>query len=298
MPRILVTNDDGVHAEGIRALAAAVAPFGEVTVVAPIQESSAIGHALTLRRPLRIEEVSPSVYAVDGTPTDCVNIGMTHILRAKPDLIVSGINSGWNLGDDVTYSGTVSGALEGALLSIPSIAVSAERRRNIIDYEPAALAAATAVEAVLARGLPKFTLLNINVPAGGNRGFRVTVQARRNHVTVVSERTDPRQKAVLLDRGGRERVGAARSLGLPGGPRRLHLGHAAPARHDGARRPGLGRGAGAVAAGRRHRIPASVARMNAARSAAMTWDSPTSRLVCGGRAPSSPATDLNRMPRG
>jgi 5'-nucleotidase len=194
MPRILVTNDDGVHAEGIRALAAAVAPFGDVTVVAPIQESSAIGHALTLRRPLRIDQISPGVYAVDGTPTDCVNIGMTHILRAKPDLIVSGINSGWNLGDDVTYSGTVSGALEGALLAIPSIAVSTERRRNVCDYEPAAAAAALAVEAVLARGLPKFTLLNINVPSGGNRGFRVTVQAKRNHLTVVSERTDPRQK--------------------------------------------------------------------------------------------------------
>jgi 5'-nucleotidase len=195
MPRILVTNDDGVHAEGIRVLAAAVAPFGDVTVVAPIQESSAIGHALTLRRPLRIDEVSPSVYAVDGTPTDCVNIGITHILRAKPDLIVSGINSGWNLGDDVTYSGTVSGALEGALLMIPSIAVSAERRRHVCDYQPAAAAAAAAVAAVLARGLPKFTLLNINVPAGANRGFRVTVQARRNHVTVVSERVDPRHKA-------------------------------------------------------------------------------------------------------
>jgi 5'-nucleotidase len=190
-----VTNDDGVHAEGIRALAAAVAPFGDVTVVAPIQESSAIGHALTLRRPLRIDEISPGVYAVDGTPTDCVNIGITHILRAKPDLIVSGINSGWNLGDDVTYSGTVSGALEGALLMIPSIAVSAERRHNVCEYAPAATAAAAAVEAVLSRGLPKFTLLNINVPAGGNRGFRVTVQARRNHVTVVSERVDPRHKS-------------------------------------------------------------------------------------------------------
>ena len=195
MPRILVTNDDGVHAEGIRTLAAAVAPFGDVTVVAPIQESSAIGHALTLRRPLRIDEVGPSVYAVDGTPTDCVNIGITHILRAKPDLIVSGINSGWNLGDDVTYSGTVSGALEGALLMIPSIAVSAERRRTVCEFEPAARAAAAAVRSVLERGLPKFTLLNINVPAGANRGFRVTVQARRNHVTVVSERMDPRHKA-------------------------------------------------------------------------------------------------------
>jgi 5'-nucleotidase len=195
MPRILVTNDDGVHAEGIRALAAVLAPFGDVTVVAPIQESSAIGHALTLRRPLRIDTVGPNVFAVDGTPTDCVNIGITQILRGKPDLIVSGINAGWNLGDDVTYSGTVAGALEGALLSIPSIAVSAERRRNVCEYETSANAAALATEAVLARGMPKFTLLNINVPAGPNRGFRVTVQARRNHVTVVSERMDPRHKA-------------------------------------------------------------------------------------------------------
>jgi 5'-nucleotidase len=195
MPRILVTNDDGVHAEGIRKLAAALAPFGDITIVAPIQESSAIGHALTLRRPLRIDTVAPNIYAIDGTPTDCVNIAITHILRTKPDLIVSGINSGWNLGDDVTYSGTVSGALEGALLSIPSIAVSTERRRNVCEYEPAARAAALAAEAVLARGMPKFTLLNINVPTGSNKGFRVTVQARRNHVTVVSERIDPRHNA-------------------------------------------------------------------------------------------------------
>src|ERR687892_626849 len=130
MPRILVTNDDGVHSEGIRDLAAALAPLGDVTVVAPIQEASAIGHALTLRRPLRIETIAPRIFAVDGTPTDCVNIAITHVLKDKPDLIVSGINKGWNLGDDVTYSGTVSGALEGALLSIPSIAVSTQNRRN------------------------------------------------------------------------------------------------------------------------------------------------------------------------
>ncbi len=123
MRRILVTNDDGVHSEGIRALAAALAHLGEVTIVAPIQESSAIGHALTLRRPLRIDSVGPNVFAVDGTPTDCVNIAITHVLKDKPDLIVSGINKGWNLGDDVTYSGTVSGALEGRA------AVHSEHRR-------------------------------------------------------------------------------------------------------------------------------------------------------------------------
>ena len=195
MPRILVTNDDGVHAEGIRLLAQAVAPYGEVTVVAPIQEASAIGHALTLRRPLRIDTIADRVFAIDGTPTDCVNIAITHVLRAKPDLIVSGINKGWNLGDDVTYSGTVSGALEGALLGIPSIAVSAQRVKDAADYAPAAKAASVITAAVLERGMPKFTLLNINAPWGANKGFRVTVQAKRNHVTTVSERMDPRHRA-------------------------------------------------------------------------------------------------------
>ena len=194
MPRILVTNDDGVHAEGINALAEALRPFGEITIVAPIQEASAIGHALTLRRPLRIETISPSVFAIDGTPTDCVNIAITHVLKGKPDLIVSGINKGWNLGDDVTYSGTVSGALEGALLSIPSVAVSVERVKDDAEFGPSARAAATVARAVLERGMPRFTLLNINVPSGRNKGFRVTVQAKRNHVTVVSERLDPRHR--------------------------------------------------------------------------------------------------------
>jgi 5'-nucleotidase len=194
MARILVTNDDGVHSEGIKALADALAPLGEVTVVAPIQEASAIGHALTLRRPLRIETIGERVHAIDGTPTDCVNIAITHVLKGKPDLIVSGINKGWNLGDDVTYSGTVSGALEGALLSIPSIAVSAQRVKDDCEFGPSARAAAIVAESVLERGLPKFTLLNINVPRGANKGFKVTVQARRNHVTVVSERIDPRHK--------------------------------------------------------------------------------------------------------
>src|SRR5688500_5431324 len=194
MPRILVTNDDGVHAEGIRALANAVKPFGDVTVVAPIQEASAIGHALTLRRPLRIETIGPQVFAIDGTPTDCVNIAITHVLKAKPDLIVSGINKGWNLGDDVTYSGTVSGALEGALLAIPSIAVSSQNKAKQFDFARAAAAARTIAEAVLDRGMPKFTLHTINVSYGPNKGFRATGQAMHNHLTVVSERIDPRNR--------------------------------------------------------------------------------------------------------
>jgi 5'-nucleotidase len=193
MTRILVTNDDGVHSEGIRALAAALKHLGDITVVAPIQEASAIGHALTLRRPLRVETVHPGVFAVDGTPTDCVNIAITHVLKNKPDLIVSGINKGWNLGDDVTYSGTVAAALEGALLGIPSVAVSTQKRRdNGYEFGPSAQAAAAVAQAVLLRGMPKFTLLNINTPQGANKGFRVTVQAKRNHITVVTERIDPR----------------------------------------------------------------------------------------------------------
>jgi 5'-nucleotidase len=123
-----------------------------------------------------------------------VNVAISHVLRGKPDLIVSGINKGWNLGDDVTYSGTVSGALEGALLGIPSIAVSTENRRNEYDFAPAARAAAIIAEAVLERGIPQFTMLNINAPFGSNRGFKATVQARRNHITVVSERIDPRNR--------------------------------------------------------------------------------------------------------
>jgi 5'-nucleotidase len=192
MPRILVTNDDGVHSEGIHVLAQALAPLGEVVIVAPIKEASAIGHALTLWHPLRLDKVREGVFAVDGTPTDCVNVAIAHVLRGKPDLIVSGINKGWNLGDDVTYSGTVAGALEGALLGIASIAVSTQHRNREYDFAPAAKAAATMAEAVLERGIPKFTMLNLNAPYGPNKGFKATVQARRNHITVVSERVDPR----------------------------------------------------------------------------------------------------------
>jgi 5'-nucleotidase len=192
MKRILVTNDDGVHSEGLHALAAAVAGLGEVTIVAPHIEASAIGHALTLRRPLRMERLANGAYEVDGTPTDCVNLAITQLYKEPPDLIVSGINKGYNLGDDVTYSGTVSGALEGALLGIPSIAVSLERSSAPYDFTHAATAAATIAEGVLERGLPPRLFININVPPGVPRGMRMTVQAKRNHVTVVSERQDPR----------------------------------------------------------------------------------------------------------
>jgi 5'-nucleotidase len=192
MKRILVTNDDGVRSDGIHALARAMARFGDVTVVAPHLEASAIGHALTLRRPLRVQLLADRVYEVDGTPTDCVNIAITQILQQVPDLVVSGINKGYNLGDDVTYSGTVAGAMEGALLGIPSIAVSLERTSDAYDFTAAAGAAAQVADRVMVRGLPARTFINVNVPQGRPKGFRVTVQARRNHVTVVDGRVDPR----------------------------------------------------------------------------------------------------------
>jgi len=193
MPRILITNDDGVQSVGIEALAAALDPIGEVIVVAPLAESSAIGHALTLARPLRASAVRPGWFAVDGTPTDCVNIALARLLTAPPDLVVSGINKGYNIGDDVTYSGTVAGAMEGALLGFAGVAVSLQRTGASFDFSQSARAARVVCEAVLARGLPPRTFLNVNVPEASARGFRVTVQGRRNHVTAVAEAFDPRK---------------------------------------------------------------------------------------------------------
>lgn len=194
MKRILVTNDDGVRAAGLAALAKALEPLGEVIVVAPAKEASAVGHALTLHYPLRLEQLDERVYAVDGTPTDCVNIAVSVVFKGLPDLVVSGINAGWNLGDDVTYSGTVSGALEGALLGVPSIAVSLKRTREKMDFTEAARAAARVAERVLADGLPPRTFLNVNVPRRVTHGFKVTLQAKRTHVTSISERMDPKHR--------------------------------------------------------------------------------------------------------
>jgi 5'-nucleotidase len=192
MVRILVTNDDGYRSEGIHALARALRDVGDVTIVAPTTEASAIGHALTLRHVLRLDRIDDRVFGVDGTPTDCVNVAVAHVFKGLPDLVVSGINKGWNLGDDVTYSGTVAGALEGALLGMPAIAVSLRQTRGDYDFSYAARAAAVFAEAMLRRPLPPRTFLNINVPKGQPKGYRVTVQAKRNHVTSVSERHDPK----------------------------------------------------------------------------------------------------------
>ncbi len=195
MVRILVTNDDGYRSDGIEALADALREIGDVTIVAPVLEASAIGHALTLRRPLRLEAIRDKVFAVDGTPTDCVNVAVTQVFGGLPDLVVSGINKGWNLGDDVTYSGTVAGALEAALLGVPAIAVSLRQTRGEYDFGHAARAAMLMADALLQHPLPPRTFLNINVPKGLPKGYRATVQAKRNHVTSVAERHDPKGRA-------------------------------------------------------------------------------------------------------
>jgi 5'-nucleotidase len=195
MPLILVTNDDGYRSEGITALADALRPLGDVMVVAPMEEASAIGHALTLRRPLRLEFIRDGVYGVDGTPTDCVNMAVTHVFNdRRPDLVVSGINKGWNLGDDVTYSGTVAGALEAALLGIPGLAVSVQFTREHYDFSHAAELAASLAAGMFKNPLPPWTFLNVNVPRGKPKGLRATVQAKRNHIPQITKRLDPKGK--------------------------------------------------------------------------------------------------------
>ena len=191
---ILVSNDDGIRAAGIRALEAALAPLGELWVVAPDREQSAASHSLSLHRPLRVEPVDGRHFAVDGTPTDAVNLAINGIMKQKPDLVVSGINHGGNLGDDVTYSGTVSAAMEGTLLGIPSIAISLVSRENP-DFGPAAAFAARLARVVSERGMPRDTLLNVNVPAlpaAELRGYRVTRQGKRRYGDALVEHLDPR----------------------------------------------------------------------------------------------------------
>ncbi len=193
--KILISNDDGINARGIKALISGLAGIGELTVVAPDREQSASGHSLTLQRPLRIEERSPGYYAVDGTPTDCVFLGINHIMRAQaPDLVISGINRGGNLGDDLTYSGTVAAAFEATLLGIPAIAISLEYKGEF-HFATAARAVREIAEKVLASGLPADTLLNVNVPDlswDKLSGFRITRQGKRTYSDVVRENHDPR----------------------------------------------------------------------------------------------------------
>ena len=192
-PILLVTNDDGVYAPGLRALAAALAPLGTVYVVAPDREVSACAQSLTLKSPLRAERVDERVHAVDGTPADCVNLALVKLLPRRPDLVVSGINRGANLGEDVFYSGTVGGAREGTFFGVPSIAVSLAARAET-DYAPAASFSARLAAVVLEKGLPERTLLNVNIPPGVAAEAAITVQGRRQHEGTIFEGLDPRRR--------------------------------------------------------------------------------------------------------
>ena len=194
--RILVTNDDGIFSEGIKLLAQALSPLGEVVVVAPDREQSASGHSLTLNRPLRLRKIEERWYAVDGTPTDCVSLAIQWLMKDDPPaLIVSGINFGLNLGNDVTYSGTVSATFEGSLLGIPSVAFSQEVSEKF-SFTRAARFAGELVRELLAHAanepLPAGLLLNVNLPAGDVRGVRWTRLGYRRYHQVVVEKVDPR----------------------------------------------------------------------------------------------------------
>lgn len=191
---ILATNDDGVRSEGLRRLVRSLERLGEVYVVAPDREQSAASHSLTLHRPLRVEEVAPRFFAVDGTPTDCVNLAICGILPRRPDLVVSGINCGANLGDDITYSGTVSAAIEATLLGVKAIAASLAASPPY-DFAAAAEFVGELAAYVLRTGLPPGTLLNVNIPAGDRtqlREFRLTKMGKRRYDDAVVEKIDPR----------------------------------------------------------------------------------------------------------
>ncbi len=206
LPRILITNDDGIHAEGIIALEAAMREIGEVYVVAPESEQSGASHSLTLSRPLRIRQLDERHWTVDGTPTDCVTFALNQILlpNERPDICVSGINHGANLGDDATYSGTVAGAMESTILGVPGLAFSLVANRSH-DFTESARVAREVTAKALEHGIPDGTLLNVNVPKGVPKGIRVTKQGFKTATPVISEHIDPRGKLYYWI--GEERVG-------------------------------------------------------------------------------------------
>ncbi len=193
--RILITNDDGIHSEGIKALEAALQEIGDVFIVAPESEMSGASHSLTLSRPLRIRQIDERHWTVDGTPTDCVTFAINRILSPAqiPHICVSGINHGANLGDDATYSGTVAGAMEATILGVPGIAFSLVANRHH-DFTEAAKVAADLTRKAVKEGLPKGTLLNVNVPKDVPKGVRITKQGFKNAKPIISEHTDPRGK--------------------------------------------------------------------------------------------------------
>lgn len=194
-PRILITNDDGYHAEGIIALENALKEIGDVYVVAPVSEMSGASHSLTLARPLRIRQIDERHWTVDGTPTDCVTLALNQILTndQHPHICASGINPGGNLGDDATYSGTIAGALEATILGVPGLAFSLVAYRDH-DYTESARVATKMTAKALEEGLPDGTLLNINIPKGVPQGIKITKQGFKDARPVISELIDPRGK--------------------------------------------------------------------------------------------------------
>lgn len=195
-PLILVSNDDGITARGICALTEAMRGLGRVVVVAPDRQMSAVSQSITLHRPLRIKKISEDSYTVDGTPTDCVVLAIHEILGRKPDLVVSGINHGPNLGEDVHYSGTVSAAYEGGLKGIPSFAISLVSS-ECKHFDTAAMFATRLAKKLLVSGLPKGIILNVNVPdlAPDKVGdFVIARQGKRDYGSVIVSKEDPRGK--------------------------------------------------------------------------------------------------------
>ncbi len=189
--RILLSNDDGIFSDGLRALHDALSQIAEVWVVAPDREQSATSHSITLHRPLRIRQQAERWFAVDGTPTDSVFVGINHLMRdLRPDIVCSGINHGPNLANDVIYSGTVAAAMEGALLRVSSIAFS--HVGPTFDFARAANFAAQLVNVVADNPLPRSTLLNVNFPSGPPKGYAYTTLGKRRYGDVVIEKTDPR----------------------------------------------------------------------------------------------------------
>lgn len=193
-PLILLTNDDGIHAPGLRVLAESLAPLGELAVYAPDRQRSAVGHGVSLHQPLRVTETAPGWFMVDGTPSDCLILAVRGLLGRRPQLVVSGINAGANLGDDVTYSGTVAGAFEGMLLGLPSFAISNISHRPRY-FEAAGRVAKLIAAYILAEGLPKDVMLNVNLPDmpyDELRGMAFTCMGRRNYQDEIVTRKDPR----------------------------------------------------------------------------------------------------------
>jgi len=193
---ILATNDDGIHSPGLREMVCALQDLGRVVVVAPDRERSAVSHALTLHSPLRAAIQAPGWWAVDGTPTDCVNLGIHGLLQEKPALVVSGINQGGNLGDDLTYSGTVAAAMEATLMGVPALAVSlAADRFHAEDYRWCGGWVVRLARQILEHGLPTDTFLNVNIPKGEPLGMRLTRQGKRRYADAVVRNVDPRGRS-------------------------------------------------------------------------------------------------------